>query len=83
MATSIELNTQLPAANIDGNNDTLNEFESFWRYHQVWLAEKGYMLRPRYRPGWVASWKSSSKPPVDCEDSLTLVVSVVRVIEER
>ena len=29
--------------------------ELFWRDHQPWLEEKGYMLRPRYKPDWVAS----------------------------
>ncbi|KAJ6538800.1 hypothetical protein DFH09DRAFT_1090240 [Mycena vulgaris] len=24
---------------------------------QPWLEEYGYMLRPRFRPGWVGSWK--------------------------
>ncbi|KAI8993982.1 kinase-like domain-containing protein [Trametes punicea] len=35
----------------------LSEDEIWWRDHQVWLQERGYMLRPRYRPGWVPSWK--------------------------
>ncbi|KAJ3477236.1 hypothetical protein NLI96_g10603 [Meripilus lineatus] len=29
--------------------------EEFWRDHQVWLQEQGYMLRPRYHPDWVPS----------------------------
>lgn len=40
---------------------TLHNTEVFWRNHQVWLAERGYMLRPRYRPGWVPSWKDTGK----------------------
>lgn len=35
----------------------LTEREKFWLKCQPWLEERGYMLRPRYRPGWVASWK--------------------------
>ncbi|KAJ3481942.1 hypothetical protein NLI96_g7315 [Meripilus lineatus] len=31
--------------------------EFWWRDHQPWLAEKGYMLRPRYSPDWEPSWK--------------------------
>ncbi|KAJ3478318.1 hypothetical protein NLI96_g9839 [Meripilus lineatus] len=27
--------------------------EIFWRDHQVWLQEQGYMLRSRYHPDWV------------------------------
>ncbi|KIJ37060.1 hypothetical protein M422DRAFT_260449 [Sphaerobolus stellatus SS14] len=29
------------------------------------------MLRPRYRPGWVASWIGTKKSPLDCEDFYT------------
>ncbi|KAK7692245.1 hypothetical protein QCA50_003870 [Cerrena zonata] len=35
---------------------TLLPREVFWRDHQVWLAEQGYMSRPRYKPDWVSSW---------------------------
>lgn len=31
--------------------------EVFWRELYFWLEEKGYRLRPRYHPDWVASWK--------------------------
>lgn len=34
----------------------LADHEIWWRDQQEWLATKGYMLRPRYRPGWVPSW---------------------------
>ncbi|CAL1706310.1 unnamed protein product [Somion occarium] len=44
--------------------------EVFWRDHQQWLAERGYMLRPRYRPDWVASYKDKQDYPWDCEDSV-------------
>ncbi|KZT71751.1 hypothetical protein DAEQUDRAFT_755590 [Daedalea quercina L-15889] len=30
----------------------LLEHEHYWRDRQPWLQEHGYMLRPRYRPGW-------------------------------
>lgn len=30
--------------------------EIFWRDHQKWLKEKGYLLRLRYYPDWVGSW---------------------------
>ena len=39
----------------------LFEAETFWRDHYLWLKEQGYLLRPRYDPEWVASWKSDSK----------------------
>uniref|UniRef100_D8PUI8 Protein kinase domain-containing protein n=1 Tax=Schizophyllum commune (strain H4-8 / FGSC 9210) TaxID=578458 RepID=D8PUI8_SCHCM len=32
------------------------DFERWWVDHQPWLEGHGYMLRPRYRPGWTPSW---------------------------
>ncbi|KAJ7446887.1 kinase-like domain-containing protein [Mycena galericulata] len=32
--------------------------ERFWRDYQPWLLQRGYRLRVRYQPDWVASWKS-------------------------
>ena len=42
--------------------------EIFWSDHQPWLQERGYMLRPRLRPGWVPSWKGTRKFWWYCED---------------
>ncbi|KAH8107741.1 hypothetical protein BXZ70DRAFT_884754 [Cristinia sonorae] len=47
--------------------------ETFWRDHQPWLEERGYMLRPRYHPGWVASWKSTGESPFECEDGAAYI----------
>jgi len=33
--------------------DSLMKSELYWRDLQPWLQEHGYMLRPRYRPGWM------------------------------
>ncbi|KAJ7674392.1 hypothetical protein B0H17DRAFT_1241192, partial [Mycena rosella] len=30
--------------------------EKFWINHQSFLQSRGYLLRPRYRSGWVPSW---------------------------
>ncbi|KAI0368266.1 hypothetical protein BV20DRAFT_1022672 [Pilatotrama ljubarskyi] len=49
----------------------LSSQEIFWRDHQKWLEERGYMLRPRYRPGWVPSWKDTKRDYRECEDGLT------------
>ena len=38
---------------------TLLAHEIFWRDHQVWLAGRGYMLRPRYKPSWKPSWEGA------------------------
>ncbi|OCH84104.1 hypothetical protein OBBRIDRAFT_742165, partial [Obba rivulosa] len=45
-----------------------------WRDRQPWLQERGYALRPRYRPTWVPSWRDTGKFWVNCEDSLTVVL---------
>ncbi|KAE9399526.1 hypothetical protein BT96DRAFT_965595 [Gymnopus androsaceus JB14] len=49
-------------------NEELEEFEEFWRDHYDWLKTCGYILRPRYRPGWVASWTGTDLYAPDCED---------------
>ncbi|KAG7441306.1 uncharacterized protein BT62DRAFT_1080180 [Guyanagaster necrorhizus] len=38
------------------------ECEQFWVSHQPFLASCGYMLRPRYHPDWIPSWKSNPHP---------------------
>ena len=60
--------------------DQLRSHEVFWRDHQPWLEQAGYMLRPRYRPGWKASWLGTDKRPEDCEDSLIVTVSKCLII---
>ncbi|KAJ7767273.1 hypothetical protein B0H16DRAFT_1789366 [Mycena metata] len=34
---------------------TLTEEEQLWASFQPFLEEQGYMLRPRYKPGWIAA----------------------------
>ncbi|RDX54873.1 hypothetical protein OH76DRAFT_1478388 [Lentinus brumalis] len=46
----------------------LLEREFFWREHQQWLANAGYMLRPRYQQDWEPSWLKSNKVYSRCED---------------
>ena len=48
--------------------------EIFWRDHQIWLAERGYMLRPRYRPGWTPSWNDTGQSWLLHEDGYALSV---------
>ena len=48
--------------------------EMFWRDHQVWLAEQGYMLRPRYRPGWTPSWEGEERAWTEHEDGMVAAV---------
>jgi hypothetical protein len=36
--------------------------EQRWANHYEWLKSRGYLLRPRYAPGWVPSWKGKKRP---------------------
>lgn len=45
----------------------LFRIEIFWREHYIWFKEKGYLLRPRYHPDWIASWKTGENGFL-CED---------------
>lgn len=60
----------------DFANGDLKRSEPFWRDHQQWLETCGYMLRPRYRPGWVPSWKGTNKSYLACEDGQTVHVRI-------
>ncbi|KAG8919601.1 hypothetical protein FRC03_002083 [Tulasnella sp. 419] len=44
-----------------------------WAQRYDYLLSKGYQLRPRYRPGWKASWKRSIPSPKH-EDAIPLSV---------
>ncbi|KIJ37024.1 hypothetical protein M422DRAFT_232015 [Sphaerobolus stellatus SS14] len=47
----------------------LNGSEQFWANFQPWFESQGYMLRPRYRPGWLASWlRTDELGPAETED---------------
>lgn len=35
---------------------TLSPLEQEWADYQPWLLSRGYQLRARFQPGWVASW---------------------------
>ncbi|KAJ7700291.1 kinase-like domain-containing protein [Mycena metata] len=36
----------------------LDPSETFWRDLQPWLSQCGFRLRPRFRRGWIPSWKT-------------------------
>ncbi|KAJ7159465.1 kinase-like domain-containing protein [Mycena filopes] len=36
----------------------LDSDETFWRDLQPWLTQCGFRLRPRFRRGWIPSWKT-------------------------
>ncbi len=51
--------------------------ELAWRDRQTYLESRGYLLRPRYRPGWIPSWRSDpSIKPFFAEDFVRAPVSV-------
>ena len=58
----------------------LSKGEKYWRDHYDWLLQCGYQLRPRYRPGWVPSWKGTNKIPLSCEDGLHLKVCLTHTL---
>ncbi|KAJ7769054.1 hypothetical protein B0H14DRAFT_2402595, partial [Mycena olivaceomarginata] len=50
--------------------------EAFWHDHHEWLEESGYLLRPRFRPGWTRSWHHDPRIwRFSCEDVWLLKVS--------
>lgn len=44
--------------------------ELYWRDRYHFFKDRGYLLRPRYHPDWVASWKGTNKNWLECEDGL-------------
>ncbi|KAG8918896.1 hypothetical protein FRC01_001590 [Tulasnella sp. 417] len=60
-----------PSAKYDGDRMKLHPAELPWRDRYDVLKDHGYLLRPRYRPGWTASWPDSQEfPNMRYEDAL-------------
>ena len=55
----------------------LDANEVRWRDKQQFLERRGYMLRPRYRPGWIPSWTGLDRIPPCTEDAEPLPVSTL------
>ena len=70
-STPIHVVTQDPA---DRFYDLATDEEK-WRDRYLFLPSCGLELRPRYRPGWIPSWRSTNLLPEDCEDSKIKTVS--------
>ncbi|KAJ3490992.1 hypothetical protein NLI96_g1048 [Meripilus lineatus] len=64
----------LTSGDDDPGDLNLSPGEAYWRDLQPWLQEKGYMLRPRYRPGWVSSAPGGRDPLRLHEDSIRISV---------
>ena len=58
------------------NNDhrNLSDYEQWWADQETWLAQQGYMLRTRYRKGWVPSWLNDPSRVLEAENWLQPVV---------
>ncbi|KIJ28311.1 hypothetical protein M422DRAFT_169219, partial [Sphaerobolus stellatus SS14] len=58
-----------------------------WVQFQQSLEQHGYMLRPRYHSGWIASWIGTKKHPANCEKwhccGVTKCVDAVRISNNR
>ncbi|KAH9033889.1 kinase-like domain-containing protein [Lactarius pseudohatsudake] len=46
----------------------LDRREAWWAERQEALEAAGYMLRSRYHPGWIPSWRGTDKFYLDVED---------------
>ncbi|EMD33666.1 hypothetical protein CERSUDRAFT_56679 [Gelatoporia subvermispora B] len=56
---------------------SLAPHEQYWKQRQPWLKERGYNLRPRYRPDWKPSWEGTNKFWFECEDGRTPIWSSI------
>jgi len=59
----------------EGQLGGINESEKWWVERQQALERAGYMLRPRFRPGWQPSWAGTKKFFRNFEDGLSIRVS--------
>ncbi|KAJ7348259.1 kinase-like domain-containing protein, partial [Mycena albidolilacea] len=50
--------------------NTLGHRERKWAHYQPFLERRGYMLRRRYRGGWVSDVVALGKDPWECEDAI-------------
>nr|GAT58201.1 predicted protein [Mycena chlorophos] len=62
--------------------------ELYWCHHYEWLESCGYELRPRFKPGWIPSWRQDPKKiSVLCEDAWsplnTAVIDARRLSDGR
>lgn len=78
MSTSVpQLGDPEYEAHADKVFSTLTPEEERWRDRQQFLESVGYLLRPRYRPGWIPSWRGKTPQvrPAYTEDGIFLPVS--------
>ena len=80
---SAHCDTLTPGQNAEVSDDErfsrLAPYELAWQSRQPFLQSRGYTLRPRYRPGWIPSWRGTGVHPSDCEDGTVFGVRVEHV----
>jgi hypothetical protein len=59
-----------------GEIGDIDPVEAWWVERQEAFERAGYMLRPRYRPGWKPSWAGTNKEYSRCEDGQLQAVRV-------
>ena len=70
-------------AEIANRATKLTAKEAVWREKQPFLEQQGYMLRPRYRPGWIPSWKDDNSRVYTADDGIFLPVSSLLACSEK
>lgn len=61
----------------------LSPKEQGWQARHRFLKDHGYLLRPRYSPGWKPSWIDTDYDSFYCEDSIVLLVSLTNVTQRH
>lgn len=61
-------------------NWNLLSYEVFWRERFDFLKDRGYILRPRFKPEWTPSWIGTNRHPNFCEDSIRSMVQYTRAL---
>ena len=67
-AMSQEIGEFLQNFDTGAEEGDIDPVEAWWVERQEALERAGYMLRPRYRPGWKPSWAGTKKDYLRCED---------------
>ncbi|KAJ3908078.1 hypothetical protein F5879DRAFT_919380 [Lentinula edodes] len=64
---------RLRPSNFPVDGRALNDNELWWSGHFEYLKEHGYMMRPRYRPGWKPSFKPGVLAALASEDGQNML----------
>lgn len=78
----LQLNPSPMESGADSSEEALNRTlsdvspeERWWVEHRSWLESEGYLLRPRFQPGWEPSWHDPKVDFFDAEDQYAVWVS--------